>query len=127
LHIDPKLDKLQQLIESKRALQPALITTGRIRNTVGRPGNPKFAAAAERARQALNGKTQINGTQSTRIQNIDNRIVATKEVKESSNISKRSNALLTTPLAHRTINMNDTGVVKNAGAKHLGNYLDKYA
>ncbi len=50
MKVDPRLERLQALIEQKRALHAG---TGDSRRAVGSSGNPRFAAAAERAREAM--------------------------------------------------------------------------
>lgn len=121
MEIDPNLAKLQRLIESKRSQQN--MTPVAESRSVGRAGNPKFAAAAARAQAAMQ-----NGRVSKRLSSLNNNhITKSSTVKEASNISLYSGNQLTKTQGGSNINMGDSNRTNSVGEKHLGQYIDKYA
>jgi len=125
LEIDPNLTKLQRLIESKRSQQNlAPIASS---PPVGKSGNPRFAAAAARARAAILSN-QSNQTKHNDISSLNiNSIEKSNSVKEAGNISLYSGNQLTQTQGLSNINMGDSTPRNSVGAKHLGQYIDKYA
>jgi hypothetical protein len=125
LEIDPNLARLQRLIETKRSQQNLAPTVES--KPVGRAGNPKFAAAAARARAAMSSG-QVNLSSHPGLSALkNNAIEKTNSIKESGNISLYSGNKLTQTQGSSNINMDVSTIRSAAGEKHLGQYIDKYA
>ncbi len=121
MQIDPNLQKLQSLINSKQAQH---IPDG---NRIGRTGNPKFAEAVRRAQSARMG----NGFQENRIQpqssNIQLNSVKRVPVKTEEIQSVSSDKLIASNL-NGTINIGQTTQIRRTGSlDNVGKHLDLYA
>jgi hypothetical protein len=126
LQIDPNLQRLQSLINSKQAQHLPES------NRIGRSGNPKFAEAVRRAQSARieNGfpenriQPKNEYSQSTNIQ-IDKVKSAPNGIQE---IQSASSEKLIAPNLNSTINMGETTQVRNRrGLNNIGKLLDLYA
>ena len=127
MQVDPQLHRLQTLIEQKRAQQNVRPTST---NVVGRAGNPRFAAAAERVRNAR----QV-GTADQALPQTAHRSQGTSQIQKKHTIvntvpiavsSEDSGSLLTLNDGERTLSLGQTGQLRTS-PPHLGRNLDTYA
>jgi len=126
VQIDPRLDRLQSLIEQKRALQGAAAG----RNAVGKAGNPRFAEAAERVRLARQARSlETGGPERVTINHSAvsaGRSAEIERADSSLRVRAMNDSLLTKGVGEATLSMGRSHEV-GANPPHLGNTIDTYA
>ena len=126
MQVDPKLHRLQTLIEQKRSQQ----TVRSDAKVVGQAGNPRFAAAAARVREArLNGGANQPGSQVSAPLTTSAQVQRNQTVREAFSVrapQANGSSLLTETSTDRTLQLGETAPTR-ISPPHLGRNFDSYA
>lgn len=126
MQVDPKLQRLQTLIEQKRMQQEVRSDS----KVVGQAGNPRFAAAAARVREA-----RLNGTAGRQVVSTPTPPATTPQVQRNQSVRETSHvpaasanraSLLTPTGADRTLQHGESAPTR-ISPPHLGRNFDSYA
>lgn len=126
MQVDPKLHRLQTLIEQKR-MQQGVRGDNKV---VGQAGNPRFAAAAARVRNA-----RLNGTATNPAPGMSNPHLSSTQVQKNHTVREPSSIpapsmnrgpLLTETGADRTLQDGESAPTR-ISPPHLGRNFDSYA
>lgn len=124
MQIDPRLQRLQNLIEQKQALNAQVQRQENVRSSA--QNGPSFAEAAKRA-QALLSQNSVKKSSALRNTEKVQQTFDTNRINKAKNTPKPDIDWLTTARTSRILNDRETGASSTGISKSLGVKIDTYA